>query len=73
MSERDIQESLEILHDTQALVSNSCWIATSFEETSFLEDIEKIRRAMCHIKGDFMSLIFDRNHLFEISELLHDA
>ena len=24
MSERDIQEALNILHDTQALVSNSC-------------------------------------------------
>ena len=73
MSERDIQESLKILHDTQALVSNSCWIATSFEETSFLEDMEKIQREMCHIKGNFMSLIFDRNHFFELNELLHDA
>ena len=73
MSERDIQESLKILHDTQALVSNYCWIATSFEETSFLEDMKKIRREMCHIKGDFMSLILYRNHLFELNELLDDA
>ena len=39
MSERDIQDSLSILHDTQALVSNYCWRATSLEETSFLEDV----------------------------------
>ena len=50
MSERDIQESLSILHDTQALVSNSCWRATSLEEPSSLEDMEKIQRAMCNIK-----------------------
>ena len=28
---------------------------------------------MCHIKCNFMSLLFDRNHLFELNELLHDA
>ena len=44
MNEKKIQESLRILHDTQALVSNSCWRATSLEEASFLEDMEKIQR-----------------------------
>ena len=34
--------------------------------------MEKIQRAMCHINGNFMSFSFDRNHLFEINELLHD-
>ena len=43
------------------------------EETFFLEDMEKIQRAMCHIKGDFMSLHFHRNHFFYLNELLHDA
>ena len=46
MIENKIQEALSILHDTQALVSNSCWRATSLEETSFLEDMEKIQREM---------------------------
>ena len=73
MIENNIQESLRILNDTLALVSNSCWRATSLEETSFLEDMDKIQREMCHIKGNFMSLIFYRNHLFENNELLHDA
>ena len=50
MSERDIQEFLSILHDTQAWVSNSCWRATSLEEPSFLEDMEKIQIGMCNIK-----------------------
>ena len=43
------------------------------EETSFLEDMEKIQREMCHIKGNFMSLIFDRNNLVDINEFLHDS
>ena len=43
------------------------------EETSFLKDMEKIQRAMCHIKGNIMSLLFYRNHMFELNELLHDA
>ena len=42
-------------------------------KTSFLEEMEKIQREMCHIKGNFMSFIFDRNHFFELNELLHDA
>ena len=67
MNENNIQESLSILHGTQALVSIFCWRATSLEETSFLEDMEKIQGAMCHIKGNFMSLIFYRNHLFELN------
>ena len=54
-------------------MSNSSWRSTSLEETSFLEDMENIQRAMCHIKGNFMSLIFDRNNLVEINEFLHDA
>ena len=72
MSERDIQESLSILHDTQALVSNSCWRATSLEEPSFLEDMEKIQREMCNIKGNFMSFIFNRKNVM-LSEWLHEA
>ena len=60
MNEKKIQESLSILHDTQALVSNSCWRDTSLEEPSFLEDMEKIQAEMCNIKGNFMSLIFYR-------------
>ena len=73
MSEMNIHEGLSILHDTKALVSNSCWKVSSLEEPPFLEDMEKIQRAMCHIKRNFMSLIFDRNLLFELNEFLHDA
>ena len=42
MNEKKIKEALRILHDTQELVSNSCWRATSLEEPSFLEDMENI-------------------------------
>ena len=28
---------------------------------------------MCNIEGNFMSLIFDRNNLVELNELLHEA
>ena len=46
MIEMDIQESLIIIHDTQALVSDSCWNVSSLEEPSFLEQMDKIQRAM---------------------------
>ena len=73
MNENKIQEALSILHDTQALVSNSCWRATSLEDPSFLEDMEKIQRAMCNIKGNFMSLIFDRKNVIALSRWLHES
>ena len=64
MNEKKIQEALRILHDTQALVSNSCWRATSLEDPSFLEDMEKIQRVLCNIKGNFMYFIFDRKNCY---------
>ena len=67
MSEMDIHEALIILHDTQELVSNSCWKFSSFEDASFLEDMYNIQRAMCTIEGNFMSLVFDINNLVEIN------
>ena len=73
MNENKIQESLSILHDIQALVSNSCWKISSLEDPSFLEDMEKIQRAMCNIEGNFMSLLFDRKNLVELNECLHEA
>ena len=73
MSEMNTHEALTILHDTKKLVSNSCWKVSSLEEPSFLEDMEKIQRAMCNIKGNFMSLLFDRNNVIELSEWLHEA
>ena len=73
MNEKNIQESLSVLHGTQALVSNSCWRATSLEDPSFLEDMEKIQREMCNIKGNFMSLIFDRKNSIELIEWLHES
>ena len=68
MNEKNIQEALSILHDTHALVSNSCLKVSSLEEPSLLEDMEKIQRAMCNIKGNFMSLIFYRKNDIDLSE-----
>ena len=73
MSAENIHDALNILNDNKALVSNSCWKISSLEEPSFLEDTEKIQRAMCNIEGNFVSLIFDRNNLVEINEWLHEA
>ena len=73
MCEIDIHEDLIIFHDTKELISNYFWKFSSLEEPSFLEDMEKIQRAMCTIKGNFMALIFDRNNLVEINEWLHEA
>ena len=66
MNENKIQEALSILHDTQSLVSNSCWRSTSLEDPSFPEDREKIQRAMCNIKGNFMSLLFNRKNVINL-------
>ena len=73
MSEMNIHESLIILNYTKSLVSNSCWKISSLEEPSFLEDMEKIQRAICTIEGNLMSFIFDRNNLVEINEWLHES
>ena len=73
MSEINIHYSLRILHNTKALVSNSCWKFSSLEEPYFIEDMEKIERAMCTIEGNFMSFILDRNNLVDINEWLHEA
>ena len=43
------------------------------EEPPFLEDMEKIQRAMCNIEGNFMSLLFDKNNLVVFNEWLHEA
>ena len=54
------------------ILTHSFWKISSLEEPSFLEDMEKIQRAMCNIEGNFMSLIFDRNNLVEHNEWLHE-
>ena len=72
MSEMDIHEALSILHETKALVSNSCWKIYSLQDASFLEDMEKIKSEMCNNEGKFMSLIFDRNNLVDLNEWLHE-
>ena len=43
------------------------------EDPSFLEDMEKIQREMCNIKGNFMSLLFDRKNVIELIEWLHES
>ena len=73
MNKNKIQYPLRILHDTQALAPNSCWRATFLEEPAFLEDMEKIQRAMCNIKGNFMYLLFDSKNGIEIIEWLHES
>ena len=69
MNEKNIQEALSILHDTQALVSNSCWRATSLEEPSFLEDMEKIQRVMCNIEDCQMVYCLEDSHYMEDHEI----
>ena len=43
------------------------------EDPSFLEEMEKIQRSLCNIKGNFMSLIFDRKNFIDIIECLHES
>ena len=68
----NIHEALSILNDTKSLVSNYCWKYSSLEDSSFLEDIENIQRAMCNIEGNFMYFIFYRNNLVDLNESLHE-
>ena len=73
MSEMDIHEALIIIHDTKALASNSFWKISSLEDPSFLEDMEKIQRAMCNIEGNSMYLIFYGNNFVDFNECLHES
>ena len=43
------------------------------EEPSFLEDMEKIKREMCNIEGNFMSSIFLIKNLYEINKWLNES
>ena len=72
MNENNIQDHLRILHDSKALVTNSCWKISSLEDPSFLKDMENLQRAICKIEGNFMSLIFDKSNLVELNEWLHE-
>ena len=72
MSERNIHKSLSILNETKSLVSNSCCKVSLLEDPSFLEDMDKIQREMCNIKGNLMSSLFDRNNLVELNEWIHE-
>ena len=49
MDHNNIQDSLNTLHGTHALVSKICW---SMEEKYSMEDIEKIEKAISNIKGN---------------------
>ena len=73
MNEINIHEALRILHDTKSLVSDYFWKVSSLEEPSFLEDMEKIQREICNIKGNFMSFLFDRKNFTELIEWLHES
>ena len=73
MNQKKIHEALSILHDTQELVSNSCWRDTSFEEPSFIEYMENIQREMCNIEGNFMSLLFYGKNPVELNEWLQES
>ena len=44
-----------------------------FLEGSLKMNEKKIQRAMCNIKGNFMSLLFDRKNFIDLSECLHES
>ena len=58
------------LHGTYALMTKLCW---NLEEKSSIEDIEKFQKAMTSTKGNFLQLLFDRDNLLELMELLYGA
>ena len=66
MDEKKIQEALNTLHGTHALVSKICW---SMEEKYSMEDIEKIQKAISDIKGNILNLLSGRDYLIELVHL----
>ena len=68
MDENKIQEALNTLHGTHALVSKICW---RMEEKYSLEDIEKIQKEISDIKGNILKLISERDYLIDIVGLYH--
>ena len=43
------------------------------EESSSIEDLESLRKAMRTIKGKFLHLLFDKDHLTELVKMYHRA
>ena len=73
MDEKKIQEALHLIRDTHASVSHQCWIAASLEDQSSLESKEEMQKALSTIQGEFLKLIYDRDDLIEVSDVLHGA
>ena len=68
MDEQTIQEALKALHGIHVLVSKIYW---NMEETSSMEDMEKIQKAISNTKGNISSLLSDINYLLELVEMYH--
>ena len=73
MDENKIQESLHLLHDTHASVSHQCWITASLEDQSSLESKEEMQKALSTIQGEFLKLLYDRDDLIEVDDVLHGS
>ena len=71
MSERNIHEALRSLHDTISLMSNSCCRHGLMEETSSIENLEKVQKEMTNMKGNHFYFLYDRGHLLEILDMYH--
>ena len=73
MNDRKIQEALVSLQVTSTLVPQLAWRDDSMEAQTSNGVLEKIQKATSTTKGNIMCFLFDRIHLIELAEILHEA
>ena len=70
-------EMLKNFYNTQALMSDFCWrdscAGGRMEEDSSISELEEIQKAVKTMKGNYLHLLFDRDHLLKIIEIYHCA
>ena len=73
MDEKNIQKDLHLLQDTHASLAYRFWIVASLEDQYSIESKEEMRKALSTLQEKFLKLLFDRDDLIELADVLHGA
>ena len=73
MDKNNIQKDLHLVQDTHYSVAQQCCIAASLEDQSSLESKEEMQKALSTIQGELLQLIYDRDDLIELADVLHGS